>query len=78
MSAVITLYHKIDTNFRITFVLHNKWTVLCRAYSAYKSPIYRQHSNKFYSTEKPKNNLNRISVDGQKQKKIYAMLDMFS
>ncbi len=30
----------------------------------------RQHWNKFHSTEKPKNNLNRISIDNQQQKKI--------
>ncbi len=62
--------NKNDTNFRITLDLHNTCSVLYRTYSAYKSPISRQHSNKFHSTEKPKNNLNRISIDSQQQKKI--------
>ena len=70
MSAHITLYHKNDTNFRITCDLHNTCSILYRTYSAYKSPISRQHSNKFHSTEKPKSYLNRISVDSQQQKKI--------
>ena len=70
MSAHITLYHKNDTNFRITRDLHNTCSVLYRTYSVYKSPISRHHSNRFHSTEKPKNNLNRISVDSQQQKKI--------
>ncbi|CAM4850404.1 unnamed protein product [Rotaria magnacalcarata] len=65
----ITIYHQNESNFKITCDLGSKCGVLYRAYSAYKSHIYRKHSLELYSSRGNSNVDTMFDVDQQEENK---------
>ena len=61
----ITLYHQNDSNFAISCDLYNTCGVLYRTFSAYKSHVYRQHSDELYSKRDRNNNKSTGLLDNQ-------------
>ncbi|CAF3299696.1 unnamed protein product [Rotaria sp. Silwood2] len=61
----VTVYHRNESNFKMTCNLHRSCGVLYKTYAGYKSHIYRQHLSELHSTEKNHNNLTTIPVSKQ-------------
>ncbi|CAF4414605.1 unnamed protein product [Rotaria socialis] len=66
----VTVYHRNESNFKITCNLHSTCGVLYKTYAGYKSHVYRQHLLELHATENNRNNLDTIPAVGQQEESM--------